>query len=146
MICSIPSFLLCTLLLHESIPLSPVVLLLETGLHISEFCGLTMHIDMQNRILNIDHQLLRDSEIGYYIDTPKTKNGKRELPLAERAYQALQRILKNRGKAQPLIVGGYSNFLFLNREGLPKGQVTEHHTLFIQTYLLYEYGKQRNEP
>jgi len=87
---------------------------------ISEFCGLTTHIDMQNRILNIDHQLLKDSEIGYYIETPKTKNGKRELPLTERAYQAIQRILKNRGKAQPLIVGGYSNFLFLNREGLPK--------------------------
>ncbi|EQH70576.1 phage integrase family protein [Clostridioides difficile DA00306] len=75
---------------------------------------------MQNRILNIDHQLLRDSEIGYYIDTPKTKNGKRKIPLTERAYQALQRILKNRVKAQPLVVGGYSNFLFLNREGLPK--------------------------
>ena len=75
---------------------------------------------MQNRILNIDHQLLKDSEIGYYIETPKTKNGKRELPLTERAYQAIQRILKSRGKAQPLIVGGYSNFLFLNREGLPK--------------------------
>ena len=97
-----------------------VVLLLETGLRISEFCGLTTHIDMQNRILNIDHQLLKDSEIGYYIETPKTKNGKRELPLTERAYQAIQRILKNRGKAQLLIVGGYSNFLFLNREGLPK--------------------------
>ena len=97
-----------------------VVLLLETGLRISEFCGLTTQIDMQNRILNIDHQLLKDTEIGYYIETPKTKNGKRELPLTERAYQALQRILKNRGKAQPLIVGGYSNFLFLNREGLPK--------------------------
>ena len=97
-----------------------VVLLLETGLRISEFCGLTTHIDMQNRILNIDHQLLKDSEIGYYIETPKTKNGKRELPLTERAYQAIQRILKNRGNAQPLIVGGYSNFLFLNREGLPK--------------------------
>jgi integrase len=97
-----------------------VVLLLETGLRISEFCGLTTHIDMQNRILNIDHQLLKDSEIGYYIETPKTKNGKRELPLTERAYQAIQRILKSRGKAQPLIVGGYSNFLFLNREGLPK--------------------------
>ena len=63
---------------------------------------------------------MKDSEIGYYIETPKTKNGKRELPLTERAYQAIQRILKNRGKAQPLIVGGYSNFLFLNREGLPK--------------------------
>ena len=31
-----------------------VVLLLETGLRISEFCGLTTHIDMQNKILNID--------------------------------------------------------------------------------------------
>ena len=51
---------------------------------------------MQNRILNIDHQLLKDSEIGYYIETPKTKNGKRELPLTERAYQAIQRILKNK--------------------------------------------------
>ena len=69
-----------------------VVLLLETGLRISEFCGLTTHIDMQNRILNIDHQLLKDSEMGYYIETPKTKNGKRELPLTERAYQAIQRI------------------------------------------------------
>ena len=33
-----------------------VVLLLETGLRISEFCGLTTHIDMQNRILNIAHK------------------------------------------------------------------------------------------
>ena len=97
-----------------------VILLLETGLRISELCGLTTHIDMFNRVINIDHQLLRDTEVGYYISTPKTKNGKRELPLTERAYQALKRILKNRGKAQPLVVGGYSNFLFLNREGLPK--------------------------
>ncbi|MBG0068435.1 site-specific integrase [Clostridioides difficile] len=97
-----------------------VILLLETGLRISELCGLTTHIDMLNRVINIDHQLLRDTEVGYYISTPKTKNGKRELPLTERAYQALERILKNRGKAQPLVVDGYSNFLFLNREGLPK--------------------------
>ena len=97
-----------------------VILLLETGLRISELCGLTTHIDMLNRVINIDHQLLRNTEVGYYISTPKTKNGKRELPLTERAYQALERILKNRGKAQPLVVDGYSNFLFLNREGLPK--------------------------
>ena len=97
-----------------------VIFLLETGLRISELCGLTTHIDMLNRVINIDHQLLRDTEVGYYISTPKTKNGKRELPLTERAYQALKRILKNRGKAQPLVVDGYSNFLFLNREGLPK--------------------------
>ena len=31
-----------------------VVILLETGLRISEFCGLTMNIDMTNRIINVD--------------------------------------------------------------------------------------------
>lgn len=50
-----------------------VILLLETGLRISELCGLTTHIDMLNRVINIDHQLLRDTEVGYYISTPKTK-------------------------------------------------------------------------
>lgn len=49
-----------------------VILLLETGLRISELCGLTTHIDMLNRVINIDHQLLRDTEVGYYISTPKT--------------------------------------------------------------------------
>lgn len=29
-------------------------------------------------------------------------------------------MLKNRGKAEPIIVDGYSNFLFLNQSGLPK--------------------------
>ena len=75
-----------------------VVLLLGAGLRISEFCGLTTHIDIQNKILNIDHQLLKDSEIGYYIETPKTKNGKQELPLTERAYQAIQKNTKERRK------------------------------------------------
>ena len=67
-----------------------VVILLETGLRISEFCGLTVHIDMANRIINVDHQLLKDSEISYYIETPKTKKGKRQLPMTERAYQAFK--------------------------------------------------------
>ncbi len=58
-----------------------VVLLLETGLRISEFCGLTTHIDMQNRILNIDHQLLKDSEMGYYIETPKWSYVKKKYKL-----------------------------------------------------------------
>lgn len=97
-----------------------VVILLETGLRISEFCGLTMNIDMTNRIINVDHQLMKDTEIGYYIATPKTKNGIRQLPMTERAYRAFQRILKNRGRAQPVVIGGYRNFLFLNAKGLPK--------------------------
>ena len=97
-----------------------VVILLETGLRISEFCGLTMNIDMTNRIINVDHQLMKDKEIGYYIATPKTKNGIRQLPMTETAYRAFQRVLRNRKKAEPVTIGGYRNFLFLNAKGLPK--------------------------
>ena len=36
------------------------------------------------------------------------------------SYQALKRAVKNRGKAAPVNIGGYTNFLFLNQSGLPK--------------------------
>jgi len=36
-----------------------LIILLETGLRISEFCGLTNNdLDFENRIINVDHQLL----------------------------------------------------------------------------------------
>lgn len=97
-----------------------IVILLGTGLRISELCGLTTKLDMQNRIIDVDHQLLRDSEIGYYIETPKTKNGIRQIPMSEEVYQAFQRVLKNRPKAEAIVIDGYRNFLFLKKDGFPK--------------------------
>ena len=98
-----------------------IIVLLGTGLRISEFCGLTkIDLDFPNRIIHVDHQLLRDSEIGYYIELPKTKNGDREIPMTENVYQALKRIVKSRGKAEPIVTDGYRDFLFLNNDGLPK--------------------------
>ena len=97
-----------------------IIILLETGLRISEFCGLTTNLDFAGRMIYIDHQLLRDTENGYYIETPKTKSGGREVPMTEKAYQAFQRVLNSRGKAAPFSVGGYSNFLFLKQDGMPK--------------------------
>lgn len=97
-----------------------ILLLLKTGLRASEMCGLTIHdLDFENRFINVDHQLMRNKEIGYYIETPKTKSGIRKIPMSEKAYQALQRILAKRKKAQPIVVDGYSDFLFLNKEGYP---------------------------
>lgn len=97
-----------------------IIILLGTGLRISEFCGLTDNLDFENRIINVDHQLLKDSQIGYYIETPKTKNGVRQIPMSENVYQALKRVIKNRGKAEPIAIDGYRNFLFLNQNGYPK--------------------------
>lgn len=97
-----------------------VIILLGTGLRISEFCGLTTALDFKSRQINVDHQLLRDAAIGYYIETPKTKNGIRQIPMSEEVYQALKHVLKNRSNAAPFSVEGYKNFLFLKNGGMPK--------------------------
>ena len=98
-----------------------VVILLETGLRISELCGLTeTDLNFEKRFVNVDHQLLRSTEDGYYIETPKTDSGFRQVPMSAAAYEAFQRVLQNRRGAKAIEVDGYSNFLFLNRDGLPK--------------------------
>ena len=71
-------------------------------------------------ISNVDHQLLRSAETGYYIETPKTKSGIRQIPMSEKVYEAFNRVLKRRRGAKAVTIDGYSNFLFLNRDGYPK--------------------------
>ena len=119
-----------------------VIILLGTGLRISEFCGLTTALDFKNRQINVDHQLLRDADIGYYIETPKTKNGIRQIPMSKEVYQALKRVLKNRGNAAPFSVEGYKNFLFLKNDGMPK--VSANYDSMLKG-LVKKYNKQNKE-
>ena len=98
-----------------------IVILLETGLRISEFCSLTeTDLNFDLRFVNVDHQLLRSTADGYYIKTLKTDSGFRQVPMGAAAYEMFQRVLKNRKDAKAIEVDGYRNFLFLNRNGLPK--------------------------
>ena len=61
-----------------------VYILFHTGMRISEFCGLTLKdIDLENRTVNIDHQLQRTSDMRYIIETTKTDAGTRVLPITE---------------------------------------------------------------
>ena len=61
-----------------------VYILFHTGMRISEFCGLTLKdIDLENRTVNIDHQLQRTSDMQYIIETTKTDAGTRVLPITE---------------------------------------------------------------
>ena len=97
-----------------------ILLLLKTGLRISELCGLTIKdLDLNNRLITINHQLLRNKEIGYFIETPKTKSSVRQVPISEEAYQAFKRILSTRKKAKPIEIDGYKDFVFLNQQGYP---------------------------
>lgn len=119
-----------------------VIILLGTGLRISEFCGLTTALDFKNRQINVDHQLLRDADIGYYIETPKTKNGIRQILMTEEVCQALKRVLKNRSNAVPFSVEGYKNFLFLKNDGMPK--VSANYEGMLKG-LVKKYNKQNKE-
>ena len=82
--------------------LDEVLILLETGLRISELCGLTeTDLNFEQRFINVDHQLLRSTEDGYYIETPKTDSGFRQVPMSAAAYEAFQRVVKNRRGERP---------------------------------------------
>lgn len=97
-----------------------IILLLKTGLRISELCGLTLtDLDFENRMINVDHQLLRNKEVGYYIETPKTKSGVRQVPMSEDVFHTLHKMLAGRKNVQQIVIDGYSDFVFLNQKGCP---------------------------
>lgn len=100
-------------------------------------------LNFEKRSINVDHQLLRSTEDGYYIETPKTDSGFRQVPMSAAACEAFQRVLKNRRSGKAIQVDGYSDFLFLNRDVLPK--VAVHYDAMFKC-LAKKYNKCHKEP
>ena len=98
-----------------------VYILFHTGLRISEFCGLTVRdIDLEHRILNIDHQLQRTGMV-LHVESTKTNAGTRKLPMTREVCDCFKAILEARKPpAVERVVDGYSGFLFLDKDGLPE--------------------------
>ena len=98
-----------------------VYILFHTGMRISEFCGLTIKdIDLENRIVNIDHQLQRLSDMTLVIEPTKTSAGTRKLPITEDVAKCFQAIIEDREKPKvEKVVDGYTGFLFVDDKGLP---------------------------
>ena len=98
-----------------------VYILFHMGMRISEFCGLTMkNIDLENRTVNIDHQLQRTSDMRYIIETTKTDAGTRVLPITEDVAQMFQVIIEDRTAPKvEKAIDGYSGFLFYDDNGMP---------------------------
>ena len=98
-----------------------VYILFHTGMRISEFCGLTIKdIDLGNRIVNIDHQLQRLSDMTLVIEPTKTSAGTRKLPVTKDVARCFQAIIEDREKPKvEKVVDGYTGFLFLDDKGLP---------------------------
>lgn len=98
-----------------------VYILFHTGIRISEFCGLTLSdIDLKNNIINIDHQLLRDSSSKKYIQSTKTNAGTRQLPIKDDVAECFRRIIADRPKVEfEKMLDGYTGFLCIDDNGEP---------------------------
>lgn len=94
----------------------------NTGLRISEFCGLTVgDIDFERGSVCVSKQLQRSSDMRYYIERPKTSSGVRYVPMSEGVAECFRRVVANRPKPpmEP-VVDGVSGFLFLDKNQKPR--------------------------
>ena len=108
---------------HHWYPIFAVMV--GTGMRVGEICGLRWEdVDVENGIIDVNHTLVYYNHAvnGCYfnIHTPKTKAGKRQIPMhdevkeafrMEKAYQEFNNIKCN------VSVDGFTNFIFVNRFG-----------------------------
>lgn len=135
-------------------------------MRISEFCGLTLKdIDLENRIVNIDHQLQRTSDMRHIIETTKTNAGTRKIPITEDVADMFRALIEDREspRTEKVVDGIRDSFSMTMiathwwrwaasiqpygrqvQRYLP-GADAEHHTPCMQAYLLFQYGKIGNE-
>ena len=117
-----------------------IFILFNTGLRISEFCGLTISdIEFDQKRIKVDHQLQRTSQMQYVIQDPKTESGIRYVPMSDEVVACFRRILANRvaPKVEPM-VDGYAGFLFLDKNDRP--MVALHWEKYLQ-HIVEKYNK-----
>ena len=99
-----------------------IVVLLGTGMRVSEFCGLTMKdLDFENRKIRVDHQLVWTRSCKRYVEKTKTEAGCRFIPMDDNVMRSLLNILANRPKPpREVMIDGYVGFLLLDQNHQPK--------------------------
>ena len=117
-----------------------IFILFNTGLRISEFVGLTTkNIDFKHHKIIVDHQLIRTTQMQYLIEEPKTESGVREIPMSKEVEEAFRTIIAKRPKLKiEPIIGGYSGFLYLDKNGMP--MVALHWEKYF-THILQKYNR-----
>ncbi len=104
-----------------------IYILYNTGLRISEFCGLTAEdIDFGNHVIHVRRQLLRihDGKTNkYLIEEPKSRNGVRDVPMMDGVEQAFKNVIAKRPVIKETVVWdslhqeSATGFLWLDKDG-----------------------------
>lgn len=95
------------------------IVLLWTGLRVSEYCGLTVDdIDFDLMRIRVERQLIYGKNGVNYIAKPKTAQGTRYIPITQKTYASLQRLVRSSQQNHVIsVVDGYSGFIALKRSG-----------------------------
>lgn len=120
--------------------LKPIYLtMLDTGLRVGEATGLRWcDIDFKKKEINVNHTLVyydqakANKRCSYAINTPKTKNSVRTVPMTNRLYSALRELKVYQDENQLVgttTVDGYCDFAFFNRFGTVYNQAVLNKTL-----------------
>lgn len=104
-----------------------IYILFNTGLRVSEFCGLTPDdIDFNEHVIHVRRQLLRvwDGKINkLYIEEPKTDNGLRDVPMTSDVEAAFKNVIKSRPQIKETVVwdelhkASATGFLWIDKDG-----------------------------
>lgn len=97
-----------------------IYILLNTGLRISELCGLTINdIDFKNNTISVNHQIV----INRYnkpqvVDNLKSKSSVREIPMIKQVKHFFEEIIDKTLKSERILtIDNYTGFLFLTKRG-----------------------------
>ena len=105
----------------------------NTGMRVGEITGLRWtDIDLKNQQIHINHTLVYYDHADqggccYSINTPKTKNSVRVIPMTtgvKEAFLMEKEYQKQAGLKSIERIQGYGNFIFINRFGKVQGQST----------------------
>ncbi|MBR2562911.1 MAG: site-specific integrase [Eubacterium sp.] len=123
-----------------------IFILCNTGLRISELCGLTKKdIDFDRGFIDVTKQLLPAEKNGRYLQTTKTTNGVRKIPITDNVRRLLEKRIEGiRRRGHNPKVEGEKDFIFLSKsETLMDSRCwnkifTRIYRLFIAEYPDYE--------
>lgn len=121
-----------------------IVILLGTGLRVSELYGLTRSdIDFERRCIHVQRQLCRTADKPYFVAPPKTQSGFRSIPMTDTVYMAFKRVIEGRGAPSvEMMIDGCTGFLFLDKDGRPKVAMhLENYMRRMQKRYIKLYGK-----
>ena len=130
---------------HYSCYYDEFVVLLGTGMRVSEFCGLTKDdLDFVNRKIRVERQLMKEKGGVYHAEKTKTESGIRFIPMSDEVCQSLKNILANRRKPKKeMLIDGYTGFILLDKNCNPKvGLHIDHH----MQWAMKKYRRTREEP